>query len=150
MGLLYNAFSNITFTDILTGLLYLTCIYVIHFYYKYFTRVNPLPGPTPIPLIGGLANFTEDIDDWFWRLSKKYGDHGVFELNFAGNRRIFITSAEHVDTLLAAGSSAHFMRTANDGILDLFDLDKKGVGLNHDYEIQSSYLFADYYAIEFN
>ena len=133
MGLLSNAFSNITFTDVLTGLLSLTFIYVIHFYYKHFTRVNPLPGPTPIPLIGSLAIFMEDIDAWFWRLNKKHGDHGVFELNIAGNRQIVVTRAEYVDTLVATDSRAHFMRTANNGLLDLFDVEKKGIGMNHDY-----------------
>uniref|UniRef100_A0A1D1XQ08 Cytochrome P450 4d2 n=1 Tax=Anthurium amnicola TaxID=1678845 RepID=A0A1D1XQ08_9ARAE len=133
MGVLYNVFSNITFTDILTGLLSLTCIYVIHFYYKHFTRINPFPGPMPIPLIGSLAIFMEDIDDWFWRLNKKYGHSGVYELNIAGNRQIVITRAEYVDSLVATDAKAHLMRTANNGLLDLFDLEKKGIGLNHDY-----------------
>ncbi|RHZ83657.1 hypothetical protein Glove_89g58 [Diversispora epigaea] len=101
-----------------------------HFYYKHFTRINPLPGPLPIPLIGSFEIFKGDIDAWLYRLNNKYGRDGVYELNIAGNRQIIITRAEYIESLL---SSSQTSRTANNGLLDLFDLDKKGVGLNHDY-----------------
>ncbi|CAG8459532.1 670_t:CDS:2 [Ambispora gerdemannii] len=132
MGLLHTIFSSVKPTDIFIGLLSLICLYVTHFYYKHFTRINPFPGPIPIPLIGSFAIFIEDIDDWFHKLNKIYGHNGVYELNIAGNRQIVITRAEYIDKLVN-DTSAHVMRTANNGLLDLFDLDNKGVGLNHDY-----------------
>ncbi|CAG8523279.1 9024_t:CDS:2 [Paraglomus occultum] len=133
MGALYNILSNITFNNILIGLLSLTCIYLIHFYYKHFTRVNPIPGPIPIPLIGNLAVFTSDIDAWFWRLNKKYGHHGIFEVNIAGHRQIVITRAEYLETLMTADNRAHFMRSPQSGLFGLFDFEKKGLALNDDY-----------------
>src|SRR5437870_8098100 len=30
---------------------FLTSFYLIHFYFRYFTRPNPLPGPFPIPFL---------------------------------------------------------------------------------------------------
>ncbi|CAG8503217.1 12325_t:CDS:2 [Ambispora leptoticha] len=133
MGLLYNILNNFQVSDIWIVSLTIVVLYVIHFYYKYFTRINPFPGPIPIPLIGSFAIFMEDIDDWFHKLNKKYGHNGVYELNIAGNRQIVITRAEYVDKLVATDNKAHLMRTANNGLLGLFDLEKKGVGLNHDY-----------------
>ncbi|CAG8513511.1 10133_t:CDS:2 [Acaulospora morrowiae] len=134
MGLLQTILGGVKVTDILIGLLSIIIIYVIHFYYKYFTRINPFPGPIPIPLIGSVAIFIEDIDAWFYRLNKKYGRDGIFELNIAGNRQIVLTRAEYIDKFLLKDSSTHVMRTANNGLLDLFDLETKGVGLNHSYK----------------
>ncbi|CAG8773152.1 25970_t:CDS:2, partial [Dentiscutata erythropus] len=78
-----------------------------------------------------------DIDAWFLKLTEKYGQSGVFELNLIGNRQIVITRADYVSKLMAPSSEQdhykHHMRTANNGLLDMFDLDRKGVGLNHDY-----------------
>ncbi|CAG8469889.1 420_t:CDS:2 [Acaulospora colombiana] len=76
----------------------------------------------------------EDIDDWFHRLNKAYGRNGIYELNIAGNRQIVVTRAEYVDKFLVTETSSHVMRTANNGLLSLFDLENKGVGLNHDYK----------------
>ncbi|CAG8554887.1 10744_t:CDS:2, partial [Diversispora eburnea] len=70
----------------------------------------------------------QDIDACFYKLNKEYGRDGLYELNIAGRRQIVITRAEYIETLLR-----HVTRSANDGLLDLFDLDKKGLGLNHDY-----------------
>jgi len=127
--------SGITLPDFFTIISTLICLYVIHFYYKHFTRINPLPGPLPVPLIGSFEIFKNDIDAWFFRLNKDYKHDGVFELNIAGNRQVVITRAEYVEKFLASNSSSinHIMRTANNGLLDLFDLETKGVGLNHSY-----------------
>ncbi|RHZ83666.1 hypothetical protein Glove_89g55 [Diversispora epigaea] len=130
MGLLHLILSDLKPTDILIAFLSLIFLYLFRFYYKHFTRINPLPGPLPIPLIGSFEIFKGDIDAWFYRLNKEYGRDGVYELNIAGNRQIIITRAEYIESLL---SSSHTSRTANNGLLDLFDLDKKGVGLNHSY-----------------
>ncbi|CAG8554870.1 10743_t:CDS:2 [Diversispora eburnea] len=114
--------------EILIGFLFVISLYIFYFYYKHFTRINPLPGPFPIPLIGSFGVFEGDIDAWFYRLNKEYGHNGVYELTIAGKRQIVITHAEHIESILK-----HVTRTANDGILDLFDLDNKGLALNHDY-----------------
>ncbi|RHZ87441.1 hypothetical protein Glove_34g91 [Diversispora epigaea] len=128
MGLLHLIPRDLKPADIFIAFLFMTFLYILHFYYKHFTRVNPLPGPFPIPLIGSFDIFKGDIDAWFYRLNKEYGHEGVYELTIAGKRQIVITHAEHIESILR-----HVTRTANDGLLDLFDLDKKGLALNHDY-----------------
>ncbi|CAI2169372.1 10226_t:CDS:2 [Funneliformis geosporum] len=135
MGLLYKFFTSVIKpTDLFLATLFTICSYVCYFYYKHFTRINPLPGPLPLPLIGSFAIFKGDIDAWFHDLNKIYGHNGVFELNIAGNRQIVITRAEYVEKFLLSSVNNHVMRTANNGLLDLFDLEKKGVGLNHDFK----------------
>ncbi|RHZ83663.1 hypothetical protein Glove_89g56 [Diversispora epigaea] len=128
MGLLHLILSDLKPTNILIAFLFIIFLYIFHFYYKHFTRINPLPGPLPIPLIGSFEIFKGDIDAWLYRLNKEYGRDGAYELNIAGNRQIVITRAEYIENLLR-----NVMRTANDGLLDLFDLDKKGLAFNHDY-----------------
>jgi cytochrome P450 len=136
MSLLYTILSGVNPSEIFTTLLSIIILYIIHFYYKHFTRINPLPGPLPVPLIGSFEIFKNDIDAWFFRLNKNIEHDGLFELNIAGNRQVVITRAEYVEKFLASNSSSinHIMRTANNGLLSLFDLEKKGVGLNHDYQ----------------
>src|SRR6266542_6585366 len=113
MSFLYSIFSGTKSNDIFIALLTLICLYVIHFYYKYFTRINPLPCPIPIPLIGSFAIFKNDIDALFHEVNKDYGHEGVFELNIAGNRQIVITKAEYVEKFLISSPSSinHIMRT---------------------------------------
>ncbi|CAG8689751.1 20628_t:CDS:2 [Cetraspora pellucida] len=139
MNLLYKILNTFEVIDIVKILSLTICFYIFRFYYKYFTRPNPLPGPIPIPLIGTFEIFRVhiDIDAWFYKLAKKYGQNGVFELNLIGNRQIVITRADYVGKLMSPLSEEqqrkHLMRTANNGLLDMFDLDYKGVGLNHSY-----------------
>ncbi|RGB28472.1 cytochrome P450 [Rhizophagus diaphanus] len=50
-------------------------IYVAYYYFKYFTRVNPLPGPFPFPIIGTFPYaiwFKEDAPKFFEYCYKKY------------------------------------------------------------------------------
>ncbi|CAG8550161.1 22040_t:CDS:2 [Racocetra persica] len=139
MNALYKFLNNLEVIDIVNVFSLTICFYLFRFYYKHFTRANPLPGPLPIPLIGTFEIFRAhiDIDAWFYKLTKQYGQNGIFELNLIGNRQIVITRAEHVNKFMSPPSEEnhrkHLMRTANNGLLDVFDLEFKGVGLNHNY-----------------
>ncbi|CAG8697604.1 30884_t:CDS:2, partial [Racocetra persica] len=139
MNLLYKILNSPEITNIVKIISLTICFYIFRFYYKHFTRVNPLPGPLPIPLIGTFEIFRAhiNIDAWFYKLTEKYGQNGIFELNLIGNRQIIITRAEYVDKFITPSSEEnhkkHFKRTPNNGLLDVFDLDCKAVALNHDY-----------------
>ena len=52
----------------------LTCIviYIANFYFKYYTRSNPLPGPFPIPIIGTLYALKGGIGNGLLSLQKQY------------------------------------------------------------------------------
>ncbi|CAI2190183.1 16374_t:CDS:1, partial [Funneliformis geosporum] len=63
--------------------------YVAKFYYKYFTRPNPLPGSIPLPIIGdllGLIYYAKgDFTEWYKILHQRHGD--IFESYMGGFRR---------------------------------------------------------------
>src|SRR6185369_4016114 len=133
MGLLYTILSDYRPSNIFIALTSIIFLYLFHFYYKHFTRVNPLPGPLPIPLIGSVAIFIKDIDAWFYDLNKAYGHNGVYELNIAGNRQIVVTRAEYIEKFMLSSVHTHIMRTADNGLLSFFGFQGRGIGLNHDY-----------------
>ncbi|CAG8685805.1 9243_t:CDS:2, partial [Dentiscutata erythropus] len=76
------------------------CFYIVFFYYRHFTRINPLPGPIPIPIIG-IFMVNNDLIDQINKLSKIYGHNGIFEFYLAGYRQIVITKAEYAKKFLA-------------------------------------------------
>ncbi|KAF0557935.1 cytochrome P450 [Gigaspora margarita] len=86
--------------DLFALLTLITFIYIFNFYFKYFTRLNPLPGPFPLPFIGALYTKRGHLSDtkaWMKWLNESYGD--LFELYIANNRVIHICKAEYVDKL---------------------------------------------------
>ncbi|CAH1764965.1 15441_t:CDS:2 [Entrophospora sp. SA101] len=137
MGLLYASLSEIKLTDVFFALSSIICLYLIHFYYKHYTRINPLPGPIPIPLIGSFALVKKDldIDAFYYNLSKKYGGEGIYEVAIGGKRQILFTRADYIETFFLSSINVanHAIRTEKDVLLDLFDLDRKGIALNFDH-----------------
>ncbi|RIB17642.1 hypothetical protein C2G38_2186822 [Gigaspora rosea] len=73
------------------------------FYYNYFTRPSPFPGPPPLPF--ELENFFFDGD--FKRLTadlhQKYGD--ICEFRLGGFRRIVISKTDYFENLLSASKN---------------------------------------------
>ncbi|GES85388.1 cytochrome P450 [Rhizophagus clarus] len=75
--------------DWLNFILACIIIYVVNFYFNYFTRINPLPGPFPIPIIGTIYALKGGIGKGILLLQKRYGEYlkyGLMELgtNFQG------------------------------------------------------------------
>ncbi|PKK77102.1 cytochrome P450 [Rhizophagus irregularis] len=66
--MILKSFEDFRIGDYLLLLSTILTIYVAQYYYKYFTRVNPLPGPFPFPFIGNLIQFY-----WWFK-----GDFKVF------------------------------------------------------------------------
>jgi cytochrome P450 len=119
-------------SDIFVILLTTIFIYVVHFYYKYFTRVNPLPGPIPLPIIGNLLNKSGDIDEWFLKLHKKYGD--IFEIVLIGQRRIILCRGDYIENMLNPSKNTIYFRRFP-YLKDLEDLKIFGTGIlaNNNY-----------------
>src|SRR5205809_116494 len=98
MGLLYSLIISIDFSVIISLLLITICFYTLHYYYKYFTRINPLPGPLPLPIFGNLLQVGDDLDQVFFDLYKKHGD--IYEITLGGMRRIVLCNGKYLDKLL--------------------------------------------------
>ncbi|CAG8535809.1 14696_t:CDS:2 [Cetraspora pellucida] len=100
-------------------------LFILKFYYDYFIRSTPYPGPLPLPIIGNLHQYyyhSNDFLSWLHQLSSKYGD--VFELYFGSCRYLMISDPRIVEKVMSpVKDSNYFVRvTAKDGLEEL----KKG------------------------
>ncbi|CAG8455699.1 11685_t:CDS:2 [Acaulospora morrowiae] len=122
------------FNDILSIILVLVIIYVSHFYYKYFTRENPIPGPIPLPLVGNIFLVFRDFGDWPTQLQKKYGD--VYETYIGPQRIVWICREDLAQKMSIPSARNNFHgRTPsdNDGLKEIGFLDS-GVVYNLNYK----------------
>jgi hypothetical protein len=72
---------------------------VAQYYYKYFTRVNPLPVPLPFPFVGNLPQliwYYGNLKNFFEYNYKNYGD--IFEVQEA--RIIILNRTEYIEKIL--------------------------------------------------
>ncbi|PKC54594.1 hypothetical protein RhiirA1_477018, partial [Rhizophagus irregularis] len=107
-------------------------IYVAYYYYKYFTRVNPLPGPFPFPIIGTFPYavwFKGDIPKFYKYCYKKYGD--IYETNNF-YRCIVLCRAEYLEIFLS--KNMYWMRCPNYEGLKELGLEGKGIVYNNNYK----------------
>jgi len=104
----------------------------VQFYYEYFTRLNPLPGPIPLPLLGNLLNKSGDIDVWFQKLNKKYGD--IFEVVLLGRRRIVLCHGDYLENILnPSKNSIYFRRVPDIKELEILNIIGTGVAPNNNF-----------------
>ncbi|GES92432.1 cytochrome P450 [Rhizophagus clarus] len=91
-----------------TTLIFATIIfYVIRFYYKYFTRLNPLPGPLPLPIIGNLKLSTfKNADKFFGELNRKYGD--ICEIILSGKRIIVLSNPKDFNKMFTMSTKSPY------------------------------------------
>src|SRR6266536_5648963 len=84
-------------SDYLLLLITILTIYIAQYYYKYFTRINPLPGPLPFPFVGNLPQYylwsKGDTKIFYEYNHKKYGD--IYEINLNG-RTIILCRTEYI------------------------------------------------------
>jgi len=131
-----KSFENFGTSDCILLLSVILTIYVAQYYYKYFTRINPLPGPLPFPFVGNLPQFylwsEGDLERFYGYAHKKYGD--MYEVNMNG-RSIVLCRAEHIGKLLTPSTkNSHVMRyPANVGFEEL-GVEGKGILTNADYK----------------
>ncbi|CAG8452530.1 6775_t:CDS:2 [Paraglomus occultum] len=107
-------------------------IYAFRFYYNYFTRENPLPGPFPLPLIGNLYQYNGgDFSLWINSFQKKYGD--MFELYIATERQIWLNRADQLDKVMSASTKTAFpVRFSPSEGLDELGISKHALAFNSD------------------
>ncbi|CAG8601478.1 5006_t:CDS:2 [Funneliformis caledonium] len=123
------------FTGLTTTIILIILIYVGHFYYKYFTRPNPLPGQIPLPLFGDVLSiiFQANGDDveWFQFLNKKYGD--IFETYIGNERKVVFAKAEYVEKMMSPSTNSNYIIRSEDyPSFEELGIKGKGILLNND------------------
>ena len=111
--------------------------YVTRYYYLYFTRLNPLPGPFPLPIIGNAYQLIGcDYGDWLMSLYKKYGD--MYEIHLPGGRVIVLSRADLIENMNTSSTNTKypFKFLITEGMMEYADIGKdgSGIGLNNDYK----------------
>lgn len=106
-------FSTLIFATII--------LYIIQFYYKYFTRVNPLPGPIPLPIIGNLKlSVFRNADKFFGELNRKYGD--ICEIMLSGRRVIILSNPKDFNKMFTMSTKSPYTTRfpMSGGLADIF------------------------------
>ncbi|CAG8695215.1 12012_t:CDS:2, partial [Acaulospora morrowiae] len=109
---------------------------IINYYYKYYTRKNPLPAPFPLPFVGHLFHHLiagKDFYEYCCIIHSKYGH--IFEQWHGSKRIIFVTKPEYLDKILSSSTKSKYLTRVHDPE-GLKDLGMYGTGLlfNHDID----------------
>ena len=89
--MIFELISSLNFSNILSLSTILTVVYVSQFYFRHFTRPNPLPGPFPLPLVGNSLQVGHKFNDFLVAMHKKYGD--MYEVFLADQRDVMLCTA---------------------------------------------------------
>jgi hypothetical protein len=115
--------------------------YVAYYYYNYFTRVNPLPGPFPLPIVGNLPEiilrFNGNALKFYKHCREKYGD--IHEI-YAGVRTIVLCQPEYLEKFLS--KNAYGIRFQRHEALEELGIAGKGIVINNNYK---SWTFNQYF-----
>src|ERR1044072_90081 len=121
---------------ILELLSFIALLFIIKYYYDYFTRSNPYPGPLPLPIVGNLHHYyyySYDIPSWLHRLSLKYGN--VFELYFGSKKYLMISDSRVVERVMSpVKDNNYFVRVTDRKGLDELQKDHNGMLFNVDFD----------------
>src|SRR5581483_7992325 len=99
--------SSFEISDIFSLLIISTVIYVTQYYYRYFTRINPLPGPFPLPILGNVhLSFGLEYNDFVMSMHKKYGD--MFELHLGGERSIVLCRTDLIENIFMPSTKTKY------------------------------------------
>jgi cytochrome P450 len=131
-----NLLENFNYLSLIGAIL---IFYVTYYYFKYFNRINPLPGPIPIPLFGNLLQLYilhgGNLKTFFDSCHKKYGD--LFEIYFDA-RLIILNRTEYVEKILSASiKNPYIIKTSEDDSKGYHELGIMGNGLIFNQEFKS-------------
>ena len=95
--IIFTIISSFGISDIFYLLISSIVIYASRYYFNYFTRPNPLPGPFPLPFFGNAhQSIGLGLDEWLLSLYEKYGD--MYEIDL-GERFIVLCRADLIENM---------------------------------------------------
>ncbi|CAG8568072.1 19385_t:CDS:2, partial [Cetraspora pellucida] len=124
-----STITSLTLTNWSTVFLFIILSYTAKFYFSYFTRNNPLPGPLPLPIIGNAYLFRGDLPEVFFNLQTKYGT--IFELYFNSKRVIWLGDAKLLKKLNDPSLKTNFPYRALGSWIDEIKMTGLGLSLNN-------------------
>src|SRR4051794_28489355 len=130
---LHTLLNNYGISDYLSLMGVILTTYVAYYYYKYFTRVNPLPGFFPFPFVGNLPQLymNNGLKEFLVVGHKNYGD--LYEVYLGGMRRIVLSRADYIEKLLMPSTKSQYMtRLPHTKGLEDIGMKEKGIIFNSD------------------
>jgi hypothetical protein len=128
-------FDNLRINDYLSLTVTLLILSVAHYYFKYFTRVNPLPGPFPFPFVGNLPQLVwhrGNLKNYLEVIHKKYGD--IVDVCLP-QRSISLGRAEYTEPFLVPSTkNLTITRTPRFNVFDDLGITGKGIVVNQHYK----------------
>ncbi|RHZ78408.1 hypothetical protein Glove_165g22 [Diversispora epigaea] len=109
-------------------------VYISYYYYKYFTRENPLPGPFPLPLIGNIHQVLKNGSFDMSKFQAKYGDLCEF---YAGSQHfILLSNDDLIQKIMKPTVNSSFHNRVNDDNegLEEIGLLNTGLAFNNNYD----------------
>src|SRR5438045_269565 len=85
----------------------LITFYFGFFYFRYFARYRPLPGPVPLPFVGNRLQYKGNPATWSKRLHEKYGD--ICELYMGNERHIWLSRADLVEKIFRPSFNNNYL-----------------------------------------
>jgi hypothetical protein len=132
--MIFESLENFEINDFILLLSTTLMTYVAYYYYKYFTRVNPLPGPFPFPLIGNLPQiFWKFNGDFIMFYKYCYEKYGCIHEIHTSMRTIILCRPEYLEIFLS--KSAYGIRFKDTGVLEELGFKEKGIWLNNNFKL---------------
>ncbi|CAB4441241.1 unnamed protein product [Rhizophagus irregularis] len=138
INMIFTIISLFVNYSVFSLLIVITVIYVTQYYYRYFTRPNPLPGPFPLPILGNAhQRIGFEHIDWLMSLYKKYGD--MYEINLAGERVIILSRPDLIENMNVPSSKTKYpiRNLITEGTMEYMKYGASGSGISRNTDYKS-------------
>ncbi|RIA87186.1 cytochrome P450 [Glomus cerebriforme] len=131
-------FFNYGINDYLSLIGVALTIYVSYYYYNYFTRVNPLPGPFPFPIVGNLPQLIlhgGNLKPFYKYNHEKYGD--MFDVYLGTTRTVALNRTEYIEKLLTPSTKNPYIMKFSESEAERYGemgVIGNGILMNNDYK----------------